>query len=54
VRYWVDGVLVMDYSNVLFRTGQRATMQFHQFMIAPYMGSGSPVDQTVWTERRRQ
>jgi hypothetical protein len=50
VRYWVDGVLVMEHTNVLVRTGQRATMQFQQLMIAPYLGSGSPVDQTLWID----
>ena len=49
VRYWLDGVLVMERTNVLYRTGQRATMQFKQFMLAPYM-EGSPVDQTMWVD----
>jgi len=50
VRYWVDGQLVIDHHDVLFRTGAHPTMQFNQFMLAWYIGDGSPVDQTVWVD----
>jgi len=48
VRYWYDGQLVIDHSNVLFRTGKNPTMQFNQFLLSPYIGNGSPADQTIW------
>jgi len=48
VRYWYDGQLVIDHSNVIVRTGMNPTMQFNQFMLSPYIGNGSPVDQTLW------
>ena len=50
IRYWYDGKLVMDHSNVMLRTGQNATMKFNQFQIAPWIGDGSPVDQTFWVD----
>jgi len=50
VRYWVDGQLAIEHTNVLFRTGVHTTMQFNQFLIAPYIGVGSPVDQTMWVD----
>ncbi len=49
-QYWVDGQLVINSQNVLFRTGAHPTMQFNQFIIAPYIGDGSPVDQTMWID----
>lgn len=49
-RYWVDGQLVIDHTNVLLRTGAHPTMQFNQFIVAPDIGTGSPVDQTMWVD----
>ena len=48
VQYWFDGQPVLDLHNVLLRTGANATMQFNQLIIAPYIGDGSPVTQSVW------
>jgi hypothetical protein len=50
VRYWFDGQLEIEHTNVLFRTGTYPTMKFNQFIIAPYIGVGSPVDQTMWVD----
>jgi hypothetical protein len=52
VRYWFDGQLALEHTNVLRRTGAHATMRFNQLLIAPYIGSGSPVDQTMWMNQR--
>jgi hypothetical protein len=46
LQYWFDGKLLIDRHDVLFRTAQHATMQLNQFIIAPYIGDGSPVDQS--------
>jgi hypothetical protein len=48
VRYWLDGVLQMEHTNVQLRTGANATMQWQEFAVGPYIGVGSPVDQSVW------
>src|SRR6266545_7392706 len=48
VRYWFNGVLVIDRTNVLLRTGAHPTLKFKQIVLAPYIGDGSPADQTVW------
>jgi hypothetical protein len=48
VRYWLDGVLQMEHTNVQFRTGANATMQWQEFAVGPYIGVGSPVDQSLW------
>lgn len=50
VRYWFDGQLVIDRTDVLLRTGVRPDQKFNQFMLAYYIGSGSPVDQTAWID----
>jgi hypothetical protein len=48
LRYWFDGERVIDHRNVVFRTGKHPDMKFNQLIIGPYIGDGSPVDQTVW------
>lgn len=50
VQYWYDGAPVLNYANVVLRTGQYPNMKFNQFIIAPYIGDGSPVDQTFWID----
>jgi len=50
VQYWYDGTEVLNYDNVIMRTGKYPDMMFNQFVIAPWLGDGSPVDQTFWVD----
>jgi hypothetical protein len=50
LRYWYDGQLIIDRTNVVLRTGANPTMKFNQFILAPYIGDGSPADQTFWID----
>ena len=50
MQYWVNGALVIDRHDILYRTGARPTIAFNQFLMAFYIGSGSPVDQTLWID----
>ena len=50
IRYVVDGEVVISYDHILMRTGQHPEMRFNQFLIAPYIGDGSPVTQTIWID----
>lgn len=50
LQQWYDGQLIMNYNNVVFRTGANPTMTFNQFIIGPYIGAGSPVDQSFWID----
>lgn len=50
VQYWLDGQLLIDYKNVTFRTGKNPDMKFNQFVIAPWIGDGSPIEQTFWVD----
>jgi len=53
MQYWFNGQLIIDRHDILFRTGAHATMQLNQFLIAPYIGDGSPVDQYMWVDNLR-
>ncbi|HET7789908.1 MAG TPA: Ig-like domain-containing protein [Gemmatimonadales bacterium] len=50
VQYWFNGQLMIDRHDVLFRTAARASINFHQFLIAPFIGDGSPADQYMWID----
>ncbi len=49
-QYWFDGKLLIDAQNVMFRTAANSGMIFNQILIAPYIGDGSPVEQTMWVD----
>jgi hypothetical protein len=50
IKYWYDGELLVDHHDVLFRTGQHSDMQYEQLLIGPYIGGGSPINQTFWID----
>ncbi len=50
LQYWYDGELIMDYRDVLLRTGRHPTMKINQFLMLPYFGPGVPHEQTVWID----
>jgi len=50
IRYWYDGQLIIERTNIIMRTAQYPNMKFNQFLIAPWIGDGSPVDQTMWVD----
>ncbi len=50
VAYWFDGEAIFDYQDVALRTGEHPDMNFNQFLIAPYIGDGSPVEQVMWVD----
>jgi len=52
-QYWFNGALIIDRHDILFRTGAHPTIQFDQFLIAPYIGVGSPVDQSMFVDNLR-
>ena len=49
-QYWFDDSLIIDVRNTMFRTAQHPNMMFNQFLMAPYIGDGSPIDQTMWVD----
>lgn len=50
VKMWVDGELILNHTNILLRTGQNPHMRFNQLAIGPYIGDGSPVEQSFWID----
>jgi Big-like domain-containing protein len=52
-QYWFNGTLIIDRHDILFRTGAHPTIQFNQFIIAPYIGVGSPADQSMFIDNLR-
>jgi hypothetical protein len=50
IQYWFATQLVIDHRNVLLRTAANTSMPFNQFVIAPYIGDGSPVTQSMWID----
>jgi len=50
MQYWFNGVLALDRRDILFRTGAHPDLRFHQFLINPYIGDGSPADQYMWVD----
>ncbi|MDB4870326.1 MAG: hypothetical protein JWL97_1330 [Gemmatimonadales bacterium] len=53
LQYWFNGTLIFDRHDILYRTGAHPTIQFNQFLIAPYIGDGSPVDQSMFIDNLR-
>jgi uncharacterized protein YjdB len=53
MQYWFNGTLIIDRHDIMFRTGQRPTLMFTQFLIGPYIGDGSPVDQSMFIDNLR-
>lgn len=50
MQYWFNGTLVIDRQDIVYRTGARASLQFSQFVIAPYIGDGSPQQQSMFVD----
>jgi len=53
IKYWFDDELIMDYDDVVFRTGQHPEMKINQFLMTPYFGPGVPHEQTIWVDDLR-
>lgn len=45
LQYSFNGALLIDRSDLLLRTGQHPTLRFHQIVLSPYIGDGSPATQ---------
>ena len=51
VRGWFDGKLVVERTDVVFRSTDFPQMKFNQFLMAPYFGPGLlPHAQTLWID----
>ena len=50
LQMWIDGNQAISKSNITYRTNQQADKKWNQLFLGPYMGSGSPIDQTMWID----
>ncbi len=50
MQYWLDDNLLIDYHTIVYRTNKNPNIKLNQFIIAPYIGDGSPVAQTMWID----
>ena len=51
LRGWFDGDLVIERTDVVFRTTDFPKMKFNQFLLAPYFGPGLlPHAQSLWID----
>jgi hypothetical protein len=51
LRGWFDGKLVVERTDVVFRTVDFPKMRFNQFLLLPYFGPGLlPHAQTLWID----
>ena len=50
MREWIDSVLVVEKTNMLYRTNQHPDMKWAQFVFAPYIGDGAPISETMWVD----
>ena len=51
VRGWFDRKLVIEHTNVIFRSTDFPAMKFNQFLMTPYFGPGLlPHAQKLWID----
>lgn len=50
LQYRFDDALILDYHDVVFRTGAHPDMKINQFLMLPYYGPGVPHPQTIWVD----
>lgn len=50
VKLWVNDTLTIDSSTVQFFAAENIGTKWSRFLLAPYIGDGSPVEQSVWLD----
>ncbi len=51
IRGWFDGTLVVEQTDILFRTADFPNMKWNQFLLTPYFGPGLlPRAQALWID----
>jgi hypothetical protein len=50
IRWVQDGKTLIASDEILLRTGAHPNMKFNQFAMLPYIGDGSPVEQSFWID----
>ena len=50
IRYWLDGQLILEREDIMLRTVKHADMLIDKIILAPWIGDGSPITQTMWID----
>ncbi len=50
LQVWLDGQEIVNFTDLIIRTGQYPTAQWTQIALSPYIGDGSPIDQYLWID----
>ncbi len=50
LQQWVNGVLTIQKTNIVYRTGQQPNKKWKQLFFGPYIGDTSPIAQTMWID----
>lgn len=50
IRWVQDKKTLISSDQILFRTGAFASMKFNQLAMLPYIGDGSPMEQSFWID----
>ena len=53
MRLWVDSQLAIESTSVMYAAGAHSDTQWNRVVLAPWIGSGSPVNQTMWLDELR-
>jgi hypothetical protein len=53
LRTWIGDELALEAENVLYTAGAFEGSTWNQIAIAPWIGAGSPVEQTMWIDELR-
>ena len=50
LKYWLDGDVIFNMTDLVMRTSNRPNIKYDKFVIVPYIGAGSPIAQTMWVD----
>jgi len=50
VKMWVDNELIIDLDSVVLRTNSYPNITWGEVVLAPWIGDGAPVNQTIWID----
>jgi hypothetical protein len=50
MRLWVDGAIMIDKNNVIYRTNQHPNLKWATIVLAPYIGTNAIQTETMWMD----
>jgi hypothetical protein len=50
MRLWVDGAIMIDKNNVIYRTNKHPNLKWATFVLGPYIGTDAIQTETMWMD----